>query len=41
MPHAFHFSVSRIVEVFEEGMIAGDLRDPIISSRFPAVAFLP
>ena len=29
--HAFHFSVGHVVEVFEEGMVSGDLRDPVVA----------
>ena len=29
--HAFHFSVGHVVEVFEEGMVAGDLRHPVVA----------
>ena len=29
--HAFHFSVGHVVEVFEERMVPGDLRDPVVA----------
>ena len=29
--HAFHFPVGHVVEIFEERMVAGDLRDPLVS----------
>ena len=36
--HAFHFPVGHVVEIFEERMIAGDLRDPVVAEVVFGVA---
>ena len=29
--HALHFPIGHVIEIFEERMVAGDLRDPFVS----------